>query len=54
MDDFSVRVQRIAKLLSFEQDVSNFDRFDVAAAKLYLKYREKDTPARKFEPPNSI
>jgi hypothetical protein len=54
MDGFNTRVRHIAQLLSFEQDVSKYDSLEVAAAKLYLKYREEDIPARKLELPDSI
>jgi hypothetical protein len=35
--EFRDRVERIAILLSFDQDVSGFDFLDVAAARILLK-----------------
>lgn len=46
MDDgFRVRIRHIAQLLSFEQDVSSYDPYEVAAARIYLKDQEQEQPS---------
>lgn len=39
---FNARIQRLAQLISFGQDVSEFDPMEVAAAKIYLKHQSDD------------
>lgn len=43
-DGFRIRIRHIAQLLSFEQDVSSYDPFEVAAARIYLKDQEQSEP----------
>jgi hypothetical protein len=42
--EFRERIERIAVLLSFDQDVSGFDFLDVAAAQILLKDFEDVRP----------
>jgi hypothetical protein len=44
---FPTRIRNTAQLLAYEQDTSSFDRFEVAAARIYLKDRmTEEVPAK--------
>ena len=48
--DFAKRIQRIASLLAFDQDVSGFDPLEVVAARIYLKDNKEDLAPTSDQP----
>jgi hypothetical protein len=52
LDEFNIRIRRIAQLLSYEQDVSSYNSLEIAAAKLYLKDQENSEPSEISPPPS--